>query len=412
MSDRFEHVIGGPNGYSAPCVPSDNYDAGIIDDGVEFVRTSDDAFANLTANGYPWSPNYVDVDGLRMHYVDVSAETENNSGEIVLLLHGQPTWSYLYRKMIPVLSARGYRVIAPDWVGFGRSDKPTDMAQHTYLKQVERLKAFISQVLPEVLEAPTINLFVQDWGSLIGLRTVGDEPDWFKRVVVANGILPVLPPNMNFLPNFNPVNYNCSDTRKPMDMAVERFSNSPCGLDQSCFGIWAEFALTNPTWMPSEIVDLASFQTLSDDELSMYDVSFPSRTSMAAPRAFPSMLAAVYEPEFGNTAAWEVVKNFSRPFLALAGEKDPNLGTVEVQANFYNNVIGANIHDFEHRRYADAGHFIQEDAGEEVAAYVSDFIDGTAGLVGSPSSSGTVTLQHLGLFSVVLPIVLFLMTVC
>lgn len=389
-STRFEYPIAGPDAYAAdPCVPppSDgDIEVFTTDDGVEYVQTPDFSFSDL--EGYPWEPNYVTVDGMRMHYIDVKLESSSTSDEIVLMLHGQPSWSFLYRKMVPILVERGNRVICPDWLGMGKSDKPIDLKEHTYLKHVERLKSFIKQVIPEALVEPTITLFVQDWGSLIGLRTVGDKPSWFKRVVSANGLLPVIS-----IPDFSPfqvptpVNYNCSDNRTVLDMAQERRANAPCGLDQSCFSIWIDFALTNPTWNASDILQLASSTMLSNSFLASYDAPFPSRTYMAAIRAFPSMIAAVYEPEFGNVAAWESLQNFSRPFLALAGEDDPNLGSVEMQSNLYNNIFGASVHSFEHKRYAGAGHFIQEDAGEEVATYVADFIDGTP--VGDGNSTVT-----------------------
>mmetsp|Transcript_32971 Transcript_32971/g.49799 ORF Transcript_32971/g.49799 Transcript_32971/m.49799 type:complete len:488 (+) Transcript_32971:62-1525(+) len=393
-SDRFEYLIAGSNGYDAPCVSptsESNNDVFITDDGIEYVRTPEEAFVNLTKYGYPYSPNYATVDGMRMHYVDECTSTTCDD-EVILLLHGQPTSSFLYRKMIPILVDRGYRVIAPDWLGFGRSDKPVDLAEHTYLKQVERLKSFLRQVVPGVMleEKPSLTIFVQDWGSLIGLRTVGDEPDWFRRVVVANGDLPVPPNNFELFPNPNPVNYNCSDSRSPLEMGLERITSSPCGFDRTCFQIWMKFALENPAWMPSEVV-IGLATSSKEAAFSMYDVAFPTRQHMAAPRAFPSMIAAVHEPDFGNGVARENLKNFSRPFLSLAGERDRNLGSVATQNGFINNVIGATVHEFEHRRYPTAGHFIQEDVGEELAEYVADFIDGTAHLLEVPSTTAAPT---------------------
>ena len=126
-----------------------------------------------------------------MAYVD---EGPRGAKETLLLLHGQPSWSYLYRKMIPTFVSRGYRVIAFDHLGMGHSDKPTSLEEHTYAKHVARAKDFIRAVLPEALTSPTglITPVVQDWGSLIGMRVVADEPGWFKRLVVANGKLPAM----------------------------------------------------------------------------------------------------------------------------------------------------------------------------------------------------------------------------
>jgi haloalkane dehalogenase len=381
----FEYPIAGPEGYVAePCVPEDNETIRLMTKaGIEYVQTPDDAFANLADAGFPWTPNYVQVDGMRMHYIDVSPDdaaslNSSSPNEIVLMLHGQPSWSFLYRKMVPILVERGFRVICPDMLGMGRSDKPVEMMEHTYEKHVERMKSFITQVIPEALDEPTITLFGQDWGSLIGLRIAGDEPSWFRRAISANGLLPVLPPGVRPFNITNPINYNCSDTRTVVDMAMERRTSQPCSvIDQTCFGIWIYFALTNPYWIPSELLQLASATRLSNTTLAQYDAPYPTRTHTAAVRALPSMMAGIVEPEFGNTAAWESLQRFERPFLALAGELDPNLGSVQVQSNLYNNIAGASVHSFEHKRYANASHFIQEDVGEEMATYIADFVDGT-----------------------------------
>lgn len=369
-------IVEGPNAYAAdPCVPEDASTPRLVtDSGVEFVRTPESAFANLEGGSFPWEPNYatlVEEGGLRMHYVDAGPQ---DAEEVILLLHGQPTWSYLYRKMVPVLTERGYRVICPDWIGMGRSDKPTKLAEHTYLKHVARLKEFITIVIPEATVKPTITVFFQDWGSLIGFRVVGDEPDWFRRVVSANGYFPVLPEGANPYAAPTPVNYNCSDSRSFMQMAIERFSSQPCGLDQTCFSIWIEYALTSPSLQASDVVAVASNTTSG---VEGYDAPFPSFIYKAGIRAFPSMIAAIIEPEFGNLAAWASLQNFSRPFLALAGENDPNLGSAAVQNNLIDNIPGSMVHSFKHKRYPGAGHFIQEDAGAEVAAHVADFVEGT-----------------------------------
>ncbi len=156
----------------------------ITADGVEFVRTPDACFENLP--DWPYEAQYVEIDGLRQAYVDVGS---GDSGETILMLHGQPSWSYLYRKMIPVLVEEGHRVIAMDHLGMGRSDKPIDPDDYTYVNHVERLETFITKL---ELDQGNLNLFVQDWGSLIGLQVVGTNPDWFDRLVVGNGFLPTL----------------------------------------------------------------------------------------------------------------------------------------------------------------------------------------------------------------------------
>lgn len=418
----FQYPIAGPDAYAAyPCVAKDDQTERFkttikTDNGekkvVEYVKSSFDDEA-LAAAGYPWKPNYVAVEGeMRMHYIDVGPK---DADEVVLMLHGQPSWSFLYRKMVPVLVEKGYRVVCPDMLGMGKSDKPVDLEQHTYLKHVERVKAFIAGVFPEALvdgNGPTINLFVQDWGSLIGLRVAADESKWFKRIVSANGNLPVFPSTMGV--GFNPlsapdvVNYNCSDQRTFAELTKERQSSAPCGAfgaDKSCFSKWINYALTSPTLLPSAVLQVAMSTDINSTELEFYDRPFPTKTHAAAIRAFPSMIAAVREPQFGNAAAWESLKAFPRPYLALAGEDDPGLGSVETQSRLYKSIAGAKMHDFEHRRYPNAGHFIQEDAGEEIAAYVADFIAGTKDLVASNAQSTspgmtptTAPLNALGMF--------------
>ena len=147
--------------------------------GVEFVRTPDSYFQNLP--DWPYEAKYVEIDGLRQAYVDEGPK----DGEVILLIHGQPAWSYLYRHMIPIFLEEGYRVIAMDHVGMGRSDKPIDMEYYSYVGHIQRMEAFI-----EELELEGITVFVQDWGSLIGLNVIGNNPEWFDRVVLGNGNLP------------------------------------------------------------------------------------------------------------------------------------------------------------------------------------------------------------------------------
>jgi len=168
---------------------------------MNFVRTPDARFENLA--DYPFVPNYVEVDDadgglLRMHYVD------EGEGEIVLCMHGQPSWSYLYRKMIPPVARAGYRVIVVDLIGMGRSDKPIELGIHTYEQHIKWIKKFIS-----ALNLKNITLFCQDWGSLIGLRIAGDESYLFSRIVVANGTLPIIKKGKNPFRISNPVKINC-----------------------------------------------------------------------------------------------------------------------------------------------------------------------------------------------------------
>lgn len=318
--------------------------------GVEFVRTPDACFEAL--EGYDFTANYVTVDGLRMHYVDAGPA----DGEVILMLHGQPSWSYLYRKMIPVLTEVGYRVIAADHIGMGRSDKPVDPRVHVYDQQVLWNKAFI-----DALGITDITLFVQDWGSLIGLRIAGENPGLFARIVLANGDLPGIPPGLNpfTLPVFE------IDERLPE--AQEFFRNRSQERVEG-FQQWIDYAAGAPYLFAADVVQVGTVSELSEAELAAYNAPFPDEIYRAAIRAFPSMVAGIQGQTLPALAA---LAAFDKPFLALAGRFDPNLGSEATQNAWIERVPGARGQD--HRRY-DASHFIQEDVGQELATHVVDFM--------------------------------------
>lgn len=320
---------------------------------IDFVRTPDVCFDDL--EDYPYLPNYVEIDGLRMHYVDEGPA----DGEVVLMLHGQPSWSYLYRKMIPKLVEAGYRVIAPDFIGMGKSDKPIEPTIHQYEQHVAWMKQFIKQ-----LKLKRINLFVQDWGSLIGLRVAGDQPELFFRIVLANGDMPVIPAGMN------PFTVPTFEIDESMGDARSFFENRSNENYVEAFQQWIDYAAGAPNLTAGDVVQMGSILTdLSDDELNAYNSPYPSLIYKAAIRAFPSMIAGI---EMQNEPAWNALGSFHKPFLALAGMYDPNLGSETTQNKWIDHVPGAE--GFDHRRF-EAGHFIQEDAGEEVADHVIGFFD-------------------------------------
>jgi haloalkane dehalogenase len=330
-------------------------------DCVPFVRTPDERFADL--RDFPYEAHYADVGGgLRMAYVDEGPD----DGEVVLLLHGEPSWSYLYRKMTPVLADAGFRVIAPDMMGMGRSDKPVQFADYSYLKHVAWVEAFIAE-----LGLTDITVFVQDWGSLIGLRVVGDEPDLFARVVVANGRLPVVPEGLKLVTFPEPPLPNDTltlpfDTCSEDNILVEHFP-----AISECFAEWAVFALTGTAFRPSEVIEALTAVGLSEEERAAYDAPFPSRIYMTGPRVFPSLINTLGGPP-NNAAAREVFNGWTKPLLTLFGRLDENLGTDAVQAEMRDAVPGAQGQA--HHAYEDAHHFIQEDQGPDLAARVIEFM--------------------------------------
>ena len=300
-----------------------------------------------------------------MYYVDEGSK----SGEVVLLLHGQPTWSYLYRKMIPILAEAKYRVIAADHIGMGRSDKPIDLSFHTYEKHIMRLKKFIS-----ALNLKNITLFCQDWGGLMGLRVAGDQPESFARVIAANTQLPILPKGINPFLIPNPIKIDCSFKDIEFKDLAENYLN-PDRSKQSIakylgfFQRWIVWCLTKPNFKPGEMVQVATVNHLSDGEITGYNAPYPSLIYKAAIRTFPSMIAAVDQ---NNIEAWKNLGEFDKPFLFLGGEGDTNMGSLANQKNFTNHIPGTKGQA--HQRYANASHFIQDDIGVELAKKVISFI--------------------------------------
>ena len=338
------------------CVPEDK-DAKILETeaGTRFVRTPENRFKNLPQ--YPFEPHYTQIEGLRMHYVDEGPK----NGEVVLMLHGQPTWSYLYRKMIPPLAVAGYRVIAADLIGTGRSDKPIDLSFHTYELHIQRLKKFIG-----ALELRDVTLFCQDWGGLMGLRIVGDQPDVFARVVAANTMLPMIPKGMNPFRVPNPVKINCElgDYIRPQASATSR------SVFIAHFQKWILYSLAAPNFTPSQVVNAMALNKLAPEEAAAYDAPYPSMVYKAAVRTYPSMVAAI---EDQNASAWNALGKFRKPFLFLGGKLDlTGMGSETNQKKLTRHIPGAKGQS--HERF-DAGHFIQEDIGEILATKIIRFLE-------------------------------------
>jgi haloalkane dehalogenase len=357
----------------APCIEGVDVKIMTTAEGVEFVRTPDACFKNLL--DWPYEPQYVVIDGLRQAYVD---EGSGESGETLLLLHGQPSWSYLYRKMIPVLVDAGHRVIAMDHLGMGRSDKPIDPDFYTYLGHVARLEAFIQEL---ELDKAKLTIFVQDWGSLIGLRVVGMHPGWFDRVVVGNGFLPVFktgstPFKLPAVPQLTRrVFYRRITSIPPQQPAFydaegnlqnERVSSASPGA----FGIWIDYARNDKRFIASQIVEAMTYFPLSEAERTAYDAPFPSRLYMGGPRSFPGL---VNQLPGVTQAAWEALGRFDKPFLTIWGGNDPgNLGRPRVQQALQDHIPGTA--GWGHVRLPEASHFLQDDQGEEIGRLIIDFI--------------------------------------
>lgn len=295
------------------------------------LRTPEARFVNLT--DFPYAPHYTEIEGLRIAHIDEGP----SQAPLVLLMHGEPTWSYLYRKMIPVLLDAGCRVVAPDLVGFGRSDKPTDRTAYSYFNHVRWMTHWM-----RANELTNMTLFCQDWGSLIGLRMVAENPLRFDRVVLANGGLPT------------------GTMRVPM-----------------AFKVWRAFAQYSPWFPVGRIVKAGCALGLSDQAVAAYEAPYPDRRYQVAARVFPGFVPTTPDnPERANNErAWEVFKRWDKPFLTLFSNRDPvTRGGHQVWQALVPGAKGQ-----AHAVTRGAGHFLQEDKGPEVAAAIARFIRTTPG---------------------------------
>lgn len=285
-------------------------------------RTPDARFANL--QDFPFAPNYLTLsDGLRLHYLDEGPR----EGPVVLLLHGEPTWCYLWRHMIPLLTAQGFRVLAPDLIGFGRSDKPVRRRDYSYAGQVAWIREWI-----ESLDLTGMTLGCQDWGSLIGLRLVAENPSRFHGVALANGGLP--------------------EGQEP----------------PRAFKVWRTFSRYSPLFPIDRIVKTGTRRELSEGELKAYAAPFATRASKAGARTYPSLVP------FGDNVAvpdqkraWASLEKWTKPFLCCFSDRDPI--TRGGDALFIGRVPGTA--GMAHRTLK-GGHFIQEDDPEGFVAAIAE----------------------------------------
>lgn len=298
---------------------------------MDILRTPDERFADLP--DFPFAPHYVDVAGIRMHYLDEGPR----DAEVVLLLHGEPSWSYLYRSMIPVLTGAGLRAVAIDLVGFGRSDKPARREDYTYQAHVDWTWAAI-----EAIGLTGITLVCQDWGGLIGLRLVGEHPDRFARVVAANTALP-------------------TGDQHPGE----------------AFLAWQRFSQESPDFPVGGIIDGGCVSTLPADVIAAYDAPFPDDSFKAGARQFPTLVPTSPDDPAApaNRAAWEALRRFEKPFLCAFSDSDPI--TRGGDAALRKLIPGA--HGQPEVTIAGGGHFLQEDKGPELATVVVDFIAANPG---------------------------------
>ncbi len=301
---------------------------------MEILRTPEERFRDLP--GYPFAPHYVQVptgDGglLRIHYVDEGP----SDSEPVLMLHGEPSWSFLYRKMIPIIVEAGLRAVAPDLPGFGRSDKPAKRADYTYQRHVDWMEAFLLTV-----NLRNITLVCQDWGGLIGLRLLAAHPDRFRRVVAANTFLPT--------------------------------GDNPPG---EAFLRWREFSQTVPDFPVGRIVNGGCVTDLPPEVIAAYDAPFPDERYKEGARQFPLLVPISPDDPAAaaNRKAWEVLRQWEKPFLTAFSDSDPITrgGDRAFQA------LVPGTKGLPHRTIAGAGHFLQEDKGEELAQVVVEFVRST-----------------------------------
>jgi haloalkane dehalogenase len=297
---------------------------------MNILRTPESQFKHLP--DYPFESNYLNVGnnnepGLRMHYLDEGP----SQADPVLMLHGEPSWSFLYRKMIPICAAAGHRVIAPDLIGFGKSDKPDNMQDYSYANHLRWLQSLLDQ-----LNLKNITLVCQDWGSLLGLRLLTAQPDCFKAVVIGNGMLPT------------------GQTQIP-----------------AAFKIWKNFAIYSP-WFPiGKIVNTGCLRSLSKDEVRAYDAPFPSSAFKAGSRAFPRLVPVLSDdPEaINNREAWKVLEKWDKPFLTTFSTHDPIMrgGDRYMQER----IPGSK--GLPHTTLK-GGHFLQEDSGIQFAQAINQLL--------------------------------------
>ncbi|MFW9892718.1 MAG: haloalkane dehalogenase [Candidatus Thorarchaeota archaeon] len=313
------------------------------------LRTPESRFENL--DGFPFQPNYVEIDGLRIHYVDEGPKDT----QTVLLMHGEPSWSYLYRKMIPPLVEAGFRTVAPDLLGFGKSDKFPRTKDYSYQLQVDLMLQFVKS-----LNLRDVTLFCQDWGGLIGLRVVGKDPDRFSRIVAANTGLPSAK-GFRALTGYPLFKFQI---RRIGTITQEKFQAEPN------FMRWVAYSRTVKELPIGPLIQSATTTNLSPEVVRAYDAPFPDASYKAAARIYPYLVLSQLSE---NRRVWDnVLTKWEKPFLTAFSDRDPITRGGE---KYFQKMIPS-AQNREHVTIKNAGHFLQEDKGEELAQVLIDFMNG------------------------------------
>ncbi len=296
---------------------------------MRLLRTPDERFENLP--GYDFEPHYIEVDGVRIHYLDEGPR----EAPPVLLMHGEPSWCYLYRKMVPPLVAAGFRVVAPDLVGFGRSDKPAEREDYSYQRHVDWMRGVV-----EGLDLQGITMFCQDWGGLIGLRLLAEQMERFTRVVAANTFLPT--------------------GEIPLGKAFEQ---------------WREHSQTTPVFNIGKIIDKGTVNELAPEVRAAYDAPFPDESYKAGARVFPALVPNTPDDPASapNKQAWKALYKCQLPFLTAFSDSDP----ITKGGDMLLRMAIPGCQGQSHTTIEAAGHFLQEDKGEELAQLIIDFVAGS-----------------------------------
>ena len=302
---------------------------------MDFLRTDDSCFDNLP--DYNFTPNYLMVDDgeggkLRVHYLDEQLDEDAKEAAPILLLHGEPSWSFLYRKMIPILVQAGHRVIAPDLVGFGRSDKPSKRTDYTYQRHVDWMTSVILQ-----LDLKNITLVCQDWGGLIGLRLAAEDTQRYARIVAANTMLP-------------------TGDHDPGES----------------FKKWQKHSQEVPQFACGNVINSGTVKELSSDVIAAYDAPFPEEKYKEGARQFPLLVPITPDDPAAeaNRAAWKILSLWQKPFLTAFSDSDPiTAGGDKLMQKLIPGTKGQ-----KHTTILNGGHFLQEDEGESLAEVVVNFI--------------------------------------